>query len=408
MANKMAIASETRGTAPVQLVALGGRFERLPPDHLSRLPDPRRADPARLRREIEVASHSPIVAAVLETCDAILLVLNAERQIVAFNSRVPGVGARELRGLRPGEALRCVNAAGPGGCGAAPACRSCGALGAILTSQGRGKAVEAECAIRSQDPREADHEFNARAAPVTVEGLPFTVLSLRDVSAEKRRQVLEQVFFHDVLNTVTGLRNWAAVLQRSADPQRAAARIELLSRQIERELRLHRSLSEAERGALQPEWAPVRAQEALADVGAVFAEHPLALERPVELEPAPAELALTTDRALMVRVLVNAVANALEASPPGGVVRLSAQADTGGVRFDVGNDGVMPPEVQARIFQRSFSTKAARGRGLGTYGMKLLGEGCLGGRVSFVSTAERGTVFTVWLPTRPPAAHGAH
>jgi signal transduction histidine kinase len=63
----------------------------------------------------------------------------------------------------------------------------------------------------------------------------------------------------------------------------------------------------------------------------------------------------------------------------------------------------MAPEVQARIFQRSFSTKAQRGRGLGTYSMKLLGERYLGGAVSFVSAAGTGTVFSVTLPSRPPA-----
>ena len=66
------------------------------------------------------------------------------------------------------------------------------------------------------------------------------------------------------------------------------------------------------------------------------------------------------------------------------------------------NGGVIPPEVQARIFQRSFSTKAARGRGLGTYSMKLLGERYLGGEVSFVSTPETGTVFSIRLPLPSP------
>jgi len=54
--------------------------------------------------------------------------------------------------------------------------------------------------------------------------------------------------------------------------------------------------------------------------------------------------------------------------------------------------------VQARIFQRSFSTKAVRGRGLGTYSMKLFGERCLGGEVSFGSATGTGTVFSIRLP----------
>ena len=93
--------------------------------------------------------------------------------------------------------------------------------------------------------------------------------------------------------------------------------------------------------------------------------------------------------------------NAFEATPAGGVVRLSCERDGRAVTLRVHNDGVIAPEVQARIFQRSFSTKAERGRGLGTYSMKLFGERYLGGAVSFVSTPEVGTVFSIRLPVPP-------
>ena len=66
--------------------------------------------------------------------------------------------------------------------------------------------------------------------------------------------------------------------------------------------------------------------------------------------------------------------------------------------FSVHNPGVMPDEVQLQIFQRSFSTKAATGRGIGTHSMRLLGERYLGGEVTFVSQEPEGTVFRLSLP----------
>ena len=57
----------------------------------------------------------------------------------------------------------------------------------------------------------------------------------------------------------------------------------------------------------------------------------------------------------------------------------------------------MPPEVQLQVFNRSFSTKG-NGRGIGTYSIKLLCERYLKGKVSFVSSAEQGTIFKVTLP----------
>ena len=59
------------------------------------------------------------------------------------------------------------------------------------------------------------------------------------------------------------------------------------------------------------------------------------------------------------------------------------------VVFSVHTPQVMPPEVQMQVFQRSFSTKAKTGRGIGTHSMKLLGERYLGGRVALPAVNRR-------------------
>jgi sensor histidine kinase regulating citrate/malate metabolism len=63
----------------------------------------------------------------------------------------------------------------------------------------------------------------------------------------------------------------------------------------------------------------------------------------------------------------------------------------------VWNKATMPDEIKLRVFQRHFSTKAGAGRGLGTYSMKIFGEQYLGGDVSFTSTENDGTVFSLTL-----------
>lgn len=378
-------------------------FERLPAGHRVQPSDPGRADVQRLQREIRAIAQSPVVTAVLEVADATLLVLNRERQIVGFNSRVADLeAAGDVLGLRPGEAVGCINAASPGGCGTAPACASCGSLAAVVECQARGRPVEAECLIRSERAPGKALEFNVRASPVTVGDQRFTVVSLRDISSEKRREVLEQVFFHDVLNTVAGLRGWAERLQRGGgDSGRAPERIGFLTGQIEREIQDHRALVLAERGVLVPERRPLRTADLLHDVVAFFTGHAVARDRRLDVGVDGTDVELVSDRALLLRVLVNMVRNALEATDAGGIVRLSCEPSPGSVSLRVHNAGVIAPEVQVRIFQRSFSTKAARGRGLGTYSMKLFGERYLGGQVSFVSTSDAGTVFTIRVPATP-------
>lgn len=377
---------------------------RLKPGHRHPLPSARRTEPEALARELEVVGRSRVVAALLQAVDATLLVLNAQRQIVAANG--PPSLRRDLAGLRPGEALACANARSTVGCGAAAACQLCGALGAILGCQTTGRVTEAECLLSGAQPGEA-HEFAVRALPVEVEGASFTVVSLRDVSLEKRCERLEQVFVHDLLNTVTGLRGWAWRLQRpDADPAEAAQHIDHLSRRLEREIRDHRAILLAERGELEPVPERVRPAELLRDLQRHHFGHEPAGARRLELATGCDALELETDPALLTRVLVNMVTNALEAAAPAGPVRLACEAlppapgaaAPAQVRFSVHNDGEIPAEVQPRIFQRSFSTKAARGRGLGTYGMKLLGERYLGGRVAFSSGPDAGTVFEIRLP----------
>src|SRR5512133_2565548 len=214
----------------------------------------------------------------------------------------------------------------PPGCGTAPACLQCGALSAIVASHERGLPVDSECLLRT-DVGPSALELHVRATPIAIAGHPFTVVSLRDVSAEKRRDQLEQIFLHDVLNTVAGLRGWVARMRAgTADIATLTERIARLSGQLEREIPDHRALVEAERGTLVPASEHVGAAELLADAELVLSSHGSARERRVALAPPAPDVAVRTDVALARRVLVNMGANALEATPAGGTVRLACDA----------------------------------------------------------------------------------
>jgi hypothetical protein len=367
------------------------------------LPDARRASPAEIERQVAVVGASPVVAALLEAVDAALLVLNDRRQVVAWNGS-PDRNSLPV-GQRPGEVLGCVNSASTGGCGTTVSCETCGALAAVVGCEAGARRVESACLIPL--PGGATAELDVRATPVRIGSERFTVVTLRDVSSERRREALEQIFFHDLLNTASGIRGWASRLGRpDADVKRAGARLDVLSRQLEREIGDHRALVLAESGTLVPSQVTVCVPALVEEVAALFAEHPAGRDRTLETWVSDPGLAVETDPALLGRVLVNMVRNALEATAPGGVVRLACTEElpTGALRFEVHNDGVIPDEVRPGVFRRSFSTKG-RGRGLGTYGMKLLGERFLGGAVAFRSSPDAGTTFEFRLPRRPvPAA----
>ena len=107
---------------------------------------------------------------------------------------------------------------------------------------------------------------------------------------------------------------------------------------------------------------------------------------------------LNTDLMLVSRTLGNMLLNALEATPDGGRVLLETRREDDAVCWAVSNSGHIPENIQKRIFQRHFSTKEGSGRGFGTYSMKLFAEHYLNGSITFASSAETGTVFTLRLP----------
>jgi two-component system, cell cycle sensor histidine kinase and response regulator CckA len=113
-----------------------------------------------------------------------------------------------------------------------------------------------------------------------------------------------------------------------------------------------------------------------------------------------------TDRALLLRVLINMIKNAFEATAAGGTVRVWFELREAGPVFAVENSGVIPEEVRPHIFERSYSTKAAKGRGVGTYSMKLFGEHYLKGAVGYASE-EGVTRFWICLPREAIAGEAA-
>lgn len=356
-----------------------------------------------LRDQANLCLDDPLIHAMLEAVDSYAVVLNAQRQILAANPLLLEGIAKEnpgdFLGLRVGEAFHCVHRAeGSDGCGSSRACQGCGALLAVLAAQDSQQPSSGECLLSLQrEGRWEAREFSVRARPLVVAGHRLVLLTLKDISAQKRRESLEHIFIHDLVNSLHGLQGWTEMLQGGgSDATVIAARILEMTDYLTEEVESQRRLLLAERNELVPDLRETTPGKLIEDLaGSLDAE---SLARLISLTPAPDAPALRTDPALLNRILTNMVRNALEAMPAGGQARLWFELRAGQPTFVVQNPGYMPPEVADRVFQRSFSTKAARGRGLGTYGMKVLGETVLGGKVGFTTGWEEGTRFFITLP----------
>jgi signal transduction histidine kinase len=220
-----------------------------------------------------------------------------------------------------------------------------------------------------------------------------------DISNEKRRQVLERIFFHDLLNTAGSI--YGIVQLMTSDPAAAAdlkGDLASAAETLVAEIKSQRLLLAAENNDLQTSPGPVHTGAMLDSVVQVFRNHEVAAGKRILLPPDRTDLVIRTDESLLLRVLGNLLKNALEATTAGGTVRVGLRPTTGGVVFWCWNDAAIPSETKWQVFQRNFSTKG-RGRGLGTYSVRLLAERYLHGRVGFTSSPEHGTQFEIFLPT---------
>ena len=348
--------------------------------------------------------ENPVSNAILESVAGFALILNEERQVVAANreflSELGLTSAASLYGLRLGEVLRCIHVRDqPGGCGTAQPCARCGNALAIMGSLELGSGVSQECGMTfRREGALQPAEYQARSTPVRLGGHNLLVFTLQDISGQKRREALEHIFFHDILNLVEGLDGIACrLMEKPVSSECTAGQIKDLACQLGEEIQSQRILLKAEEGCLVADHRETRPVEVLEKVRNVFAQNEVAEGRRLEIHLGPGG-SFPTDPVLLTRVLVNMVKNALEATPKGGTVRVWHEWREGRRGFVVENPGLIPPGVAERIFQRSYSTKAARGRGLGTYGMKVLGESVLGGKVGFTTSWMEGTRFYIELP----------
>lgn len=359
------------------------------------------SSPAEVARQRSLFSVESGVTAALDGVLDFVAVLNRRRQAVFLNKAARDFlrlhGIEDGAGLRMGGIFGCSHA-GPDSavCGTTEACRRCGS-GCAQHDALQGRTAVNECRILSAATGE-DLDLKVKVQPLKCGGEDFLLLVFEDISSEKRRQVLERLFFHDILNTAGGVQGLVALMS-AAEPAEAhtyvPAAVNASNRMIDQILS-QKDLAAAERGDLHPKPSEVDCAGLLEEIAGLFRGHDVARGKTVTVKAGCAGLVIRTDRTLLSRVIGNLLKNALEAERQGAVITLACERTTAGAAFTVHNPGAMPDDARLQVFQRSFSTKG-EGRGLGTYSIRLFTEKYLGGKVSF-STGSGGTEFRAEYP----------
>ncbi|MFN3228609.1 MAG: sensor histidine kinase [Asticcacaulis sp.] len=208
---------------------------------------------------------------------------------------------------------------------------------------------------------------------------------------------------HDLRNMLTAAQMASDRLATSGDP-RVAQALPRLERALDRALQLAENVlnySRSEEPAPQIQSVHLRplVLAVLEDCGLDPESRPVGLA--IHMEVAEA-LTLPADPEHLHRILVNLIRNAVqvlrETRPGTGILRLSAQIDSGKVRIRVADNGPgVPMKIQDRLFQPFSGSMSPGGSGLGLAIARELARG-QGGELIMESSSDQGAVFALDLP----------
>ncbi|NNC19082.1 PAS domain S-box protein [Corallococcus exiguus] len=342
---------------------------------------------------------------LLEKANALILVVNRDKQVVVFNqalSALTGLTKEQVLGrdlsslVADSEQLR---------------------LAPVLAAAMRGESVNNfETRLLTRDGGEVRVSFatsSMQTQPGEVEGViaigqDVTVvkeLEKRIIHAEKLASIgqLAASVVHEINNPMTAVATYAdALLQRSRmTPGANPADQEKLKKILESSHRILRFTRDLVSYARPAQDRPERVSlNAVVDMAVGFCEHVVSQARvSVQREYASDVPPLAAVRANLVQVFVNLITNACHAMQPGGEVYLSTlqEGPEAVVRVRDTGTGIEQRNL-SRIFEPFFTTKPeGRGTGLGLSICQGIVENH-GGRLTVESTLGQGTTFTVRLP----------
>jgi two-component system phosphate regulon sensor histidine kinase PhoR len=260
------------------------------------------------------------------------------------------------------------------------------------------------------------HFFAVTVASVRAADTSGAVIVLHDITGLRRLERVRRDFVanvsHEFRTPLTAIQGFAETLLAGAldDPQN---RIHFLQIILEHSRRLARltedllKLSKMDADRLELEIRRLSVSQ-FVESCIETAQRP-AREKDLNLSvKLPERLPdIAADRPRLTEVLQNLLDNAIQYTPSGGQIRVSAAADGNEVTFTVSDTGIgIPRSDQPRIFERFYRVDVARSREVGGTGLGLAIAKHLveaqGGRIWVESEVGRGSQFHFTVPVFEP------
>lgn len=231
----------------------------------------------------------------------------------------------------------------------------------------------------------------------------------RLAAADRKKTRFLAAASHDLLQPLHAARLFTAALEReaTAPAQALVGRVERSIVAAEDLLRALLDISKLDAGGVVPRPEPIDLHDFLVDL--VDGYLPVAAAAGLSLRLGAAPGRLLTDPGLLRSVMQNFLSNAVRYTTRGGIV-VGARRRGAMLRIDVVDSGVgIPPDKLSAIFGEftRLGEVEAEGLGLGLALVERIAR-LLGGRIELSSRPGRGSRFSLVLPALESAAKAAH
>ena len=209
---------------------------------------------------------------------------------------------------------------------------------------------------------------------------------------------------HEIRNPLASISGAAGILTRGAAPQEYLEdSLEIIQKESQRLNKLLTGFLNFAKPR-EPRLQRADPDAMLISVASLASHEAQHSQISVLCEPRAAYPEIACDPEQVRQVLLNLVLNAIEASPPGGSVRLRSISEADRVLLEVEDNGSgIPPDVAEKIFEPFFTTKA-KGTGLGlAISSAIMTQH--GGGLSFRNNTHGGTTFCIELPADREVSH---
>jgi two-component system phosphate regulon sensor histidine kinase PhoR len=360
-------------------------FDIRGPVEIERLAAALRRSSAAVRSEHAAAeAERDRLATLIDELGDAIFIADAEGRVLLANAAARATSGQDVIGRHLPEVIRHHET-----------------LAAIASAR---KGREATATIERTEPRRF-----MRAVARPLEGGQM-LLVVQDLTALRRLETVRSDFIanvsHELRRPITSLKAMAEALEEGALDDAAVARdfVQRMHQEIDGLAQLTNellTLMRIESGAETLTLVPQSPGSLLSDCARRMG--PLAARADVTLLVEPSEApSVRADGERVGQVLANLVHNAVKFTPPGGSVRLSAQAEDGGVAFSVSDTGVgIERGDLERVFERFYKADKSRsggGTGLGLAIAKHIVQ-AHGGHIEARSDGPgRGATFRFTLP----------